>query len=36
MSFDKAMSFAVEGDGRDLPLWFRLAMPVPPLLVSGI
>jgi hypothetical protein len=29
-------SFKLNNDGRDLPLWFRMAMPVPVTLVSGI
>jgi hypothetical protein len=28
-------SFAPQGDGRDLPYWFRARMPVPPTLLIG-
>lgn len=35
-AYSNSNSFKPDGDGRDLPLWFRLAMPVPPMLVSGI
>ena len=35
-SFSNGNSFKPNGDGSDLPLWFRLQMPVPVTLVSGI
>ena len=35
-TYSNGNSFKPDGDGRDLPWWFRLAMPVPVTLVSGI
>ena len=35
-SFSNSNSFKPGGDGRDLPWFFRMAMPVPVTLVSGL
>jgi hypothetical protein len=36
ISLSNGNSFADEEAARTLPLWFRLAMPVPVTLVSGV
>ena len=35
-AYSNSNSFAARGDGRDLPYWFRIKMPVPVTLVRGL
>lgn len=35
-AYANSNSFHPKGDGRDLPYWFRVMMPVPVTLVGGL